>query len=169
MNRVLDPCCGSRMFWFDKNHPDVIYGDIRSESATLCDGRSLEVRPDVILDFTNLPFENGRFRLVVFDPPHFENLGEKSWMAKKYGNLPKNWADFLRRGFEECFRVLDADGVLIFKWNEHRISIRKVLELAPYSPLFGNTTLQNKKTHWCVFMKPVQAAAIAKAEAGSEG
>jgi SAM-dependent methyltransferase len=152
--RVLDPCCGSRMFWFEKNHPDVIYGDIRSESHTLCDGRSLEVRPDVIIDFTALPYENGQFRLVVFDPPHFENLGEKSWMAKKYGRLPKDWADFLKRGFEECFRVLHPDGVLIFKWDEHRISLSKALYLAPHRPLFGHTTSQNNKTHWCVFMKP---------------
>lgn len=24
MPKILDACCGSRMFWFDRNNPDVI-------------------------------------------------------------------------------------------------------------------------------------------------
>lgn len=152
--RVLDPCCGSRMFWFNREHPDVIYGDIRRESHVLCDGRQLTIAPDVMLDFTSLPYEDGRFRLVVFDPPHLENAGPKGWMGLKYGKLPKDWKDYLRRGFAECFRVLDSDGVLIFKWNESRIKVREVLALAEIEPLFGHPTGQNGKTHWCVFMKP---------------
>lgn len=28
--RVLDPCCGSKMFWFDKNNADVEFCDIRT-------------------------------------------------------------------------------------------------------------------------------------------
>lgn len=35
MKRVLDPCCGSRMFWFDKNNPDVEFCDIREFEDTL--------------------------------------------------------------------------------------------------------------------------------------
>lgn len=26
---ILDACCGSRMFWFDKEEEHTIYGDIR--------------------------------------------------------------------------------------------------------------------------------------------
>jgi DNA segregation ATPase FtsK/SpoIIIE-like protein len=26
---ILDVCCGSRMFWFNKKHPDALYLDIR--------------------------------------------------------------------------------------------------------------------------------------------
>ncbi|MFI7931290.1 SAM-dependent methyltransferase, partial [Acinetobacter baumannii] len=26
--QILDPCCGSRMMWFDRNNPNVVYGDI---------------------------------------------------------------------------------------------------------------------------------------------
>lgn len=29
---ILDPCCGSRMMWFDRQHPAVIYGDRRAET-----------------------------------------------------------------------------------------------------------------------------------------
>lgn len=31
MKAVLDPCCGSRMWWFDKQHPGVVFGDRRAE------------------------------------------------------------------------------------------------------------------------------------------
>ena len=52
---VLDPCCGSRMMWFDKQDQRVLFGDQRTESHVLSDGRALEIKPDVKLDFTNLP------------------------------------------------------------------------------------------------------------------
>jgi hypothetical protein len=35
--RVLDPCCGSRMMWFDKADPRVLFGDQRSETITVTD------------------------------------------------------------------------------------------------------------------------------------
>lgn len=28
---ILDACCGSRMFWFDKENPRVLFADIRTE------------------------------------------------------------------------------------------------------------------------------------------
>ena len=39
---VLDPCCGSRMMWFDKQDQRVLFGDQRTESHALSDGRALE-------------------------------------------------------------------------------------------------------------------------------
>ena len=36
----------------------------------LCDGRHFEVNPDVQADFTNMPYPDNSFRMVVFDPPH---------------------------------------------------------------------------------------------------
>jgi ubiquinone/menaquinone biosynthesis C-methylase UbiE len=115
---VLDVCCGSRMFWFDRKDPRATFSDRREESHILCDGRSLEIAPDVVADFTDLPFEDDTFSLVVFDPPHMTSLGATSWMAKKYGVLGSDWRDDLREGFKECFRVLKNDGILIFKWWE---------------------------------------------------
>jgi hypothetical protein len=158
--RVLDPACGSRMFWFDKNNPDAVFGDVREESHTLCDGRSLSIHPDVILDFTSLPFEDGRFNLVVFDPPHLNNCGPKGWQGIKYGRLPKEWRGMLSKGFEECFRVLAENGTLIFKWNETRIKLSEVLSLTPVVPLFGHTTTQSIKTHWITFMKPRKSSEV---------
>lgn len=93
--KILDACCGSRMFWFDKANPHVVYGDIRSESHVLCDGRDLHIKPDVEMDFKNMPFSDDTFKLVVFDPPHLKSIGTKSWMFKKYGSLTSTWKDDL--------------------------------------------------------------------------
>nr|AEZ67133.1 putative Met [Ralstonia solanacearum] len=152
--RVLDPCCGSRMFWFDRQNPDVVYGDKRSESHVLCDGRTLRIEPDMLLDFTDMPFDDGSFKLVVFDPPHLHTAGPRSWMTKKYGKLSETWQEDIRKGFSECFRVLASDGVLVFKWNETQVKIREVLALTDVQPLFGHPTGRKGLTHWYVFMKP---------------
>lgn len=101
--RVLDPCCGSRMMWFDRQHPDVVFGDKRTEEHVLCDGRTLRIDPDMTLDFTDLPFSDGTFKLIAFDPPHLHTAGPKSWMAAKYGKLYRK----LARGFTQgILRVL---------------------------------------------------------------
>ena len=72
MKQILDACCGSRMFWFDKEHPAAVFMDNRNFGKTLCDGRRFEVRPDLIADFREIPFPDESFHLVVFDPPHPE-------------------------------------------------------------------------------------------------
>ena len=52
---ILDPCCGSKMFYFDKSDSRVLFGDIRQEEHTLCDGRTLSILPDQQMDFRDLP------------------------------------------------------------------------------------------------------------------
>jgi ubiquinone/menaquinone biosynthesis C-methylase UbiE len=150
---ILDACCGSRMFWFDKQNPDVLFTDIRSEEHTLCDGRTLEIKPDMEMDFTQMPFEDETFKMVVFDPPHMNKLGKNTWMAQKYGVLLPSWETDIRAGFEECMRVLKIDGVLIFKWNEAQITLNKVLEVIKAKPLFGHVTGKHGRTIWMCFMK----------------
>lgn len=164
---VLDPCCGSRMMWFDRKSTSVIFGDIRSETMTLVDRshgrkdgvRTLHVDPDARMDFRALPFSDCTFRLVAFDPPHLVRAGKHSWLAAKYGKLGTNWRDDLRAGFSECFRVLLPGGVLVFKWNENQVKLTEVLALVPAQPLFGNTSGRKSGTHWLVFMKPEAEAA----------
>ena len=150
---ILDACCGSRMFWFDKENPLTLFADIRDEEHTLCDGRSLKVHPDIISDFTDMPFLDESFKLVVFDPPHLLKAGKNSWLAKKYGKLPEDWPRVIKKGIDECFRVLEDYGVLIFKWNEDQITVREVLEVIGRKPLFGHTTGRHGKTMWMCFMK----------------
>ena len=150
MKKILDACCGSRMFWFDKKHPDATYMDVRSLKEELCDGRQLIVAPDLVADFRNMPFEDESFYMVVFDPPHLVKVGEDSWLAKKYGKLDETWPFDIRQGFEECLRVLKPNGTLIFKWNEEQVSLSEVLDAIGHLPLIGN---KRSKTHWLVFMK----------------
>lgn len=149
---ILDACCGSKMFWFDKENEAVLYMDKRKLSDELCDGRKLIINPDIIGDFRNMPFENNKFKLVIFDPPHLINAGEKSWLAKKYGKLDSSWPIDIKKGFDECMRVLDEYGVLIFKWNEEQIKLKDILKEIEYKPLIGN---KRAKTHWLVFMKGI--------------
>lgn len=151
--RILDACCGSKMFWFDKNNPEVIFADQRTESHILCDGRSLEICPDIEMDFTQMPFPDESFSLVVFDPPHLKSLGESSWMAKKYGVLPKAWEPVIKGGFNECMRVLKPNGTLIFKWNESQIKTNDVIKVIETTPLFGHISGRQSKTIWMTFLK----------------
>lgn len=55
---ILDTCCGSKMFYFDKHDDRVLFQDIRKMETTLCDGRHFEVNPDVQADFTNMPYSD---------------------------------------------------------------------------------------------------------------
>lgn len=148
--KILDVCCGSRMFWFDRKSDRTIFMDKRELSDILCDGRTLEIKPDVIGDFTDIPFDDNLFNMVVFDPPHLLKVGENSWLAKKYGKLSVNWKSDIASGFNECMRVLKPNGTLIFKWNEEQIKLSEILEVISFKPLFGN---RKSKTHWLVFMK----------------
>ena len=150
---VLDPASGSRMFYFDKADERVLFGDIRRESHVLCDGRALEVNPDEIMDFRDLPYPDATFRVVVFDPPHLVRAGETSWSFKKYGRLDSTWREDLTSGFAECFRVLANEGVLIFKWNEDQIPVSQILALTPHKPLVGHRSGRRSGTHWITFLK----------------
>ena len=142
---ILDACCGSRMFWFNREHPDVLYVDNRKmnceaiwKSTKNDSTRYFSVQPDVIADFRSLPFRGGSFWHVVFDPPHLIHIGDNAWMAKKYGKLPAEWEQYLHDGFAECWRVLRPYGTLIFKWCEYDIPVKKVIEVIGREPLYGH-------------------------------
>jgi hypothetical protein len=155
---ILDPCCGRKMMWFDKKDERAIFGDIRSESHTLCDGRNLEIKPDDLIDFRKLPYSAETFNLIAFDPPHLKTAGETGWIGKKYGILGTDWKEDLQQGFSECFRVLRTGGTLIFKWNQIQIKTTDILKLTPEKPLFGHASGLRSNTHWIVFTKTKAAA-----------
>ena len=150
MKKILDVCCSSKMFWFNKNREDTVYMDNREYEDILCDGRKIEIKPDIVANFKKIPFPDNSFKLVVFDPPHLLRVGDNSWLKKKYGKLDNSWPQDIKKGFEECFRVLEPFGILIFKWNEEQIKLSEILRLTNVEPLFGN---KRSKTHWLVFMK----------------
>lgn len=145
------------MMWFDKNNPEVVFMDKRSGFFKASNGIVAEVIPDVKACFTNLPFESASFKLVVFDPPHRSDLTEDNWMAIQYGKLFAGWEEMIRAGFSECMRVLEPGGVLIFKWNEKQIKLKRIMPLLPQKPLFGHTS--GKHTIWMTFIKGEGASA----------
>lgn len=147
---ILDACCGSRMFWFDKKNEETLFMDIRQESYQIYN-KKIDVKPDVIGDFRYMPFKNETFHMVVFDPPHLLWAGSNSIMKSAYGQLNKDtWQEDLILGFEECMRVLKPNGTLIFKWSDAQINVSKLLKIIPFKPLFGN---QRGTQHWMVFHK----------------
>ena len=148
------------MFWFDKADERALFVDKRREEWPVdigtpgTVGRSpIVVNPDVLADFTALPFPDCSFPLVVFDPPHVSRRQGTGIIEKKYGFLEGDWRIMLAGGFAECFRVLKPHGTLVFKWAETDIPLTEVLALTEEKPLFGHRSGKKLGTHWCIFLK----------------
>jgi hypothetical protein len=158
---ILDACCGSRMFWFNKKQPNTLFCDIREYDKGFIDNRqNRELHPDKIMDFRKMSFPNKSFKLVVFDPPHLIGKPDGCRMTKTYGSLnAETWQSDIKKGFDECWRVLEDYGVLIFKWNDASKSRKELLELLDKQPLFGHPNGSKIPTHWFCFMKIPDALA----------
>lgn len=152
--KILDACCGSKMFWYDKHEPHTTYMDNRSEVGQFKDRdyiRNVVVAPDIIGDFRKLPFDDNEFDLVIFDPPHLINAGDNSWLKIKYGRLPKDdWPSYINKGFQECLRVLKPTGTLLFKWSSDQITFSDVFKAIGQKPILGD---RRGRTRWSVFIK----------------
>lgn len=155
LKTVLDPASSMRSFYFNKTDERVVFGDIREdETHLLCNGQTIEIKPDEVMDFRAIPYPDETFQLVIFDPPHLLHLSEKSWMRKKYGVLDsQTWREDLTAGFAECFRVLKTNGTLVFKWNEASIKVNEILKLTDQKPLLGHPSGKRMGTHWILFIK----------------
>ena len=144
------------MFHFNKENPHVLFADKRELEDVLTDRgklRKLEVKPDVLHDFTSMPYPDRTFKLVIFDPPHLTRIGDNAYLFKKYGRLDKNWQEQISKGFSECMRVLDDFGTLVFKWSEIQIPVSEILKLLPVTPIIGHKSGKANNTHWMIFMK----------------
>ena len=153
--KVLDVCCGPKGMWFDKNDNRVLYLDNRSEvheNYYKSGYKKLEIKPDMIGDFTDIKQPDNSFWHIVFDPPHIKRnkLGE---ITKRYGRLEDGWQDMIKNGFKECFRVLKPNGTLIFKWCEVQFPIKEILKLTDKKPLYGHKSGKKMQTHWVCFIK----------------
>ncbi len=151
---ILDMCCGGKHFWFDKNNENVVFMDKRKEpKGTIKEQPGWQCNPDIVADFTNIPFRDNTFYLVVFDPPHFITKSN-GIITKKYGKLDDDYEYLIKKGFEEAFRVLKPNGVLVFKWNDLSIKINDILKLSPKKPLMGTKTKKGvNNSYFYVFMK----------------
>ena len=155
---ILDPCCGPKMFWFDKNNHHVLFCDNRTlEPTLLSNGATITVAPDILADVTALPIPDESFWHIVFDPPHSTRAGANGWMSKKYGSLGRDWQLFIRQAFTQLWRVLKPNGTLIFKWNEMHIPLSEILAEIPPEiagcKLYGHRSGKQQLTHWIAFFK----------------
>lgn len=152
---ILDATCGGRMMWFDKKRADALYVDRRIVPKGSIDQQpEWCVVPDVVASYSDLPFGDESFYLVVFDPPHIEMMEPSGIIAQKYGALFGDWKTELAAGFDECMRVLKPGGTMIFKWGEASVTVSDVLKLTHHKPAFGHTTGKAGSTKWIAFFKP---------------
>lgn len=93
---ILDACCGPRTFWFDREDKRSIFMDCREDKYIVdrgtpgTKGRSpVIVKPQIMADFTEMPFRDEIFYHVVFDPPHYtsKSMTGNSKLAHQYGML----------------------------------------------------------------------------------
>jgi SAM-dependent methyltransferase len=126
-NQIIDVCCGGKMWWFNKSRPGVLMMDNRKVQPGTVKGENWSVQPDLVADFTKIPFENESFYKVVCDPPH-KIKNDSGIITQKYGFLGENWQEKLTLMFEECWRILKPGGTFIFKWADTSIPPRKVLK-----------------------------------------
>ena len=153
--RILDSTASNRSMWYQKDNPYTVFMDQRYEKANFA-GEIINVSPNVIARWQNLPFKNDSFDMVIFDPPHiFRNEGAKpGGMSKKYGVFYRNnWREIVRIGATELFRVLKQHGTFILKWSEIDMNIEEIYNLLPYKPMFGTRTGLNNNTIWVCFIK----------------
>jgi hypothetical protein len=158
--RILDMTAGQRGIWYQKENPFTIFmdrrcGDFIDNQRPDAD-RIVSIKPDVVAEWEHLPFKDGVFDMVVWDPPQiFKDKGAKlPGLAVKYGVLYNDsWKGQIQRGAVEAFRVLKSEGILIFKWSDCAKSVDIVLKLIPYAPMFGTRTGQSNNTHWICFIK----------------
>jgi len=138
---ILDATAGNRLMWLHKNSPNIVYLDIE---------KRLKVKPTIYADSRCLPFRPGAFHTIFFDPPHMwrEGAGIPCYSipyGRKFAKLMgitglsyygsekyKTRLDLIRYIYQsqvEFYRVLKADGLLWFKWNESRIPLNRIVTL----------------------------------------
>ncbi|HVQ45119.1 MAG TPA: class I SAM-dependent methyltransferase [Candidatus Saccharimonadia bacterium] len=101
---VLDATWGRGKFW-DGSDRHVVGCDISPHG-----------KPAVVADFTRLPFADGSFSVVVFDPPYLSNTSKKgtSLVGKRFGSYrtePEARAS-IQAGAREAWRVARV-GVIV--------------------------------------------------------
>lgn len=114
---IADVAWGKGRFW-----QDVDLGRYRLIATDILGG------PQGFVDFRQLPYANGSFDALVFDPPytHSNTKTIKTSIADCYAlnaTSPRNMASVLalyEQGIAEARRVLKKDGVLIVKCQDQQ-------------------------------------------------
>jgi len=154
--QVLDVTAGPKWSWLQKNYSTALFMDKRVERPGFYEYRpNTKVSPDIKADFTGIPFGDGSFNLVYFDPPHLIREEEPNFhMGLVYGYLClETWKVVILDGLTECWRGLRPGGTLIFKWSDVDYSAQQVIDDLPFGPLFGSRVGRNNNTIWYCFYK----------------
>lgn len=115
-HRILDATVNDGRFWRGSSRP-VVRLDI--------DPRH---RPAIVADNTAMPFPDGLFEVVVYDPPHIPNQGKdrskdfNTRFGLIYGSSKENNYNFshLFPSFaREAYRVLRQEGILLCKITDY--------------------------------------------------
>ncbi len=110
----LDATASIRVHWEGKDARGWIFLDRRPS-----------VKPDIVASNEFLPFRNGTFREVFYDPPHFLHGGGLWFKSRMYAHYSgwKRRVDLIRnlvRVNVEFSRCLGPKGVLLVKWSDGR-------------------------------------------------
>jgi len=126
----LDATAGNRVMWPCKTPPLTVFMDKETD---------LLVPPDVFAVWQHLPFRDGVFHTIIFDPPHTINYSSPvTWYKdqKSKGGRKGSWYGFFKtkrdlvlslcRAAAEFYRVGE---VLCVKWYEGQVSLHKIIPL----------------------------------------
>jgi hypothetical protein len=155
MMKIIDLSAGSRAVWFDKNHRDALYVDVRPE-----------VKPDVVADARELPAEIGTgYDLVVFDPPHKNSAASGTMSKRNYGWwTAEQITEIIVGTAKEAHRITRPNALMAFKWNDHTRKLSSVLKLMTpwWEPLFGHGVREQQRhatmTTWVMLRRRDLAA-----------
>jgi len=126
---ILDVTAGHRAMWLNDHDPNVIYLD-----------QKRSVKPDIVAVWQYLPFKDGSIEGAVKDPPHmlYKSKGKPMGFnfEERCGILDRaTWKKDLGAAYQELMRVLEPDGMLLVKWNDNHVSVKRFLSCFPVEPV----------------------------------
>jgi len=114
--RILDATVNAGRFWRDSQRPVI--------------GLDIDPRynPDVVGDNLRMPFRDGIFDVVVYDPPHIPNQGKDrskdfntrfGLVLKSSAEQGYNFSHLYLPFVREAYRLLRAEGILLCKITDY--------------------------------------------------
>ena len=114
---TLDMTYG-RGTWWKKFRPTIL----------VANGTDLEHKPDLTADFRAMPFRDGAFSQIIFDPPYVVKGGRRTSTMEdhqdRYGMTdaptnPLEGQQLVNDGLAESARLLETNGVLLVKAQDY--------------------------------------------------
>jgi tRNA G10 N-methylase Trm11 len=171
---ILDATAGNRSIYTYKYSRNIIYLDRQKQ---------LKIKPTIFADDMFLPFKDSVFDMIIFDPPH--QWTTKGTTTTPPYSIPQGWKyvkllgirggtyygaeqysskagliKYIYNAQKEFKRVLKDDGVLLFKWCEVEMDIKRILalfqewrELMRLPVKSPTQTMGTHQTYWVMMEK----------------